>query len=64
MALLKYSADLLDLPMNMIKGLHFDLSGLSSMSYLLVLFNFFTCLVKETLSMINLGRQNLFVSNQ
>ena len=64
MALLKYSADLLNLPMNMIKDLHFDLKGLSSISSLLVLFIFFTCLVKETLSIINLGRQNLFVLNQ
>ena len=64
MALLKYSADLLNLPMNMIKDLHFDLKGLSSMSYLLALFIFFTCLVKETLSIINLARQNLFVLNQ
>ena len=61
MTLLKYSTELLDLPMNMIKDLHFDLKQLSSMFQQLSssFIQIVRCLVKEKLSIINLGRQNL-----
>ena len=47
--------------MNMIKDLHFDLKQLSSMFQQLSssFIRIVRCLVKEKLSIINIGRQNL-----